>query len=171
MVQLGSVSEESSMNEPYSILFVCLGNICRSPMAEGIFGHAVEKHGLSDRFRLDSAATGGWHVGNPPDRRGTATLSEYGIDISTQRCRQVENRDFTDFKLVLGMDHSNLDDLNRMAPTNATAHIDMFMPYAGNGNFEIPDPYYGGPGGFDDVYEMLLAGSEGIIDRLVDEGA
>jgi protein-tyrosine phosphatase len=99
-----------------SILFVCMGNICRSPLAEGIFGHLVAEAGLTDDFTIASAGTGGWHEGDPPDQRSIATAKSHGIDISGQRARRVRPRDFTDFDLILAMDRDNLAVLEKSAP-------------------------------------------------------
>ncbi len=148
-----------------SILFVCLGNICRSPLAEGIFRQVAIEHGMADRIHTDSAGTGGWHVGSPPDSRSVEVAARYGIDISGQRCRKIRQEDFDSFDLILGMDRSNIDNLNAIAPRD-TRNINLFLNYAQGVSVEVPDPYYGGPDGFDSVYHMIRDGSEALVSKL-----
>ncbi|RUM09866.1 low molecular weight protein-tyrosine-phosphatase [Rhizobium chutanense] len=152
-----------------SILFVCMGNICRSPLAEGIFRHLVAKAGLIGHFRIDSAATGGWHEGDPPDRRSVATAKSHGIDISGQRARRIQPRDFTDFDLILAMDRDNVAALRKIAPPEAD--IRLFGDIALGTGEDIPDPYYGGPtieigGGFERVYTRLFTGCSSLLETL-----
>jgi len=150
---------------PVSILFVCLGNICRSPLAEGVFRAVVEGRGLSAGFRLDSAGTGGWHAGSAPDPRSTAIAARYGIDISGQKARKVLPDDFRDFELILGMDRSNVDDLKRLAPPGTRDRVHLFLDYASGRIRDVPDPYYGGPEGFAEIYRMIREASEALVDK------
>jgi protein-tyrosine phosphatase len=149
-----------------AVLFVCLGNICRSPLAEGVFRQTAAELGLQDSFVVDSAGTGGWHAGSAPDPRSTAIASQYGIDISNQKCRKVSDADFSDFDFIFGMDESNIDDLLRRAPANAHHKIHHFMDYALGVRIDIPDPYYGGADGFETVYRMIREGSAALIEKL-----
>ena len=146
------------------VLFVCLGNICRSPTAHGVFRALVEAEGLTDAYEIDSAGTGAWHIGNPPDRRATKEAATRGVDLSDLRARQVEQSDFTHYDYILAMDRSNLSNLKRMAPSNATAQVELFLSYAPQVSAaEVPDPYYGGDDGFAQVFEMIEAASRGLL--------
>ena len=149
-----------------SILFVCLGNICRSPLAEGVFRAVAAERCLSHRFRLDSAGTGGWHAGSAPDPRSVAVAAKHGVDINGQCARKVVADDFRTFDLVLGMDRSNVEELLRMAPDDARRRVHLFLDYAGVGQRDVPDPYFGGPDGFTDVYRMIREASESLLDRI-----
>ena len=122
------------------ILFVCLGNICRSPSAEGVFASCLQQSALAQQVQIDSAGTGGYHTGEPPDRRATAAALKRGYDLRAQRARAVADEDFSRFDLILAMDQSNLDNL--------------------------PDPYYGGDDGFEQVLDMLEAASAGLLEHL-----
>jgi len=135
---------------------VCLGNICRSPLAEGIMQHLVEKNGLD--WQIDSAGTGNWHVGEGPDRRSTRTAANHGIDISRQVCRQFRQSDFDDFDLILVMDKFNLRDVLNMAPNDAAADkVKLLL-----GDKEVPDPYYN-DNQFKQVFELIEGGCKRII--------
>lgn len=149
-----------------NVLFVCLGNICRSPLAEGIFMKTVEEAGCSARFAADSAGTGAWHEGDPPDRRSIAVARTHGIDISRQRARQVRPDDFEAFDLILAMDRNNLDHLARIAPETPRLGIHLFNDYALGKPSDIPDPYYDGADGFETVYSMLLTGCASLVEKL-----
>ncbi|MFC3753414.1 low molecular weight protein-tyrosine-phosphatase [Aquamicrobium ahrensii] len=150
-----------------SILFVCLGNICRSPLAQGVFAAVAAEKQLSHHFLLDSAGTGGWHAGSPPDPRSVAVAARYGVDISGQSARKVDIPDFTRFDLILGMDRSNVQDLRRAAPESARDRIHLYLGYALGTARDVPDPYYGGADGFEKVYRMIREASEALSDRLV----
>ena len=151
------------------LLFVCLGNICRSPAAEGVFLHLLEERGLSDQFVVDSAGTGGWHVGNPADQRMQAAANRRGIQLPS-RARQICLEDFSSFDLVLTMDDSNLaavQGLAREAGSQATARIKPMLSYARRFNeTEVPDPYYGGDAGFEHVLDLLEDACANLLDEL-----
>ena len=149
-----------------SILFVCLGNICRSPLAEGVFRAVVCERGIEDGFTLDSAGTGSWHMGSAPDPRSMAVAAEHGIDISMQKARKVVPADFQRFDLILAMDRSNVDDLIRIAPAEAHDRVHLFLDFAAGELGDVPDPYYGGPDGFVSVYRMIRNASELLADTL-----
>lgn len=147
------------------LLFVCLGNICRSPAAEGVMRARAEAAGLP--VTLDSAGTGDWHAGDPPDRRMTAAARKRGIDLTGLRARQVRPRDFEAFDLVLAMDRANLDTLSRLRPAGAPAGLELMRDQApGPRGREVPDPYYGGDDGFERVLDMLEAAADGLVARL-----
>jgi protein-tyrosine phosphatase len=148
------------------VLFVCLGNICRSPLAEGVFRAVVAQRGAEDRFLVDSAGTGGWHVGSAPDPRSVRIAADHGIDIATQTCRRVTDADFERFDLILGMDRSNVAELILLAPPHACQRVRLFHELATGEACEIPDPYYRGQDGFLHVYRMVRDASEALADRL-----
>src|SRR5271170_3363586 len=139
---------------PTRLLFVCLGNICRSPTAEGVMRSLVAKAGLQGSIELDSAGTGAWHVGSPPDARAVAAARARGIALEGS-ARQVRPEDFDDFDLLLAMDRSNLRELSQLAGgERGQAKLRLlreFDPNTDDEDLEVPDPYYGGPGGFDEV--------------------
>ncbi|MDV7339919.1 low molecular weight protein-tyrosine-phosphatase [Terasakiella sp. A23] len=146
------------------VLFVCLGNICRSPSAEGVFRDLVEKKGLKSEIIADSAGTSDWHVGGPPDERATKAASIRGVDISTLKARQVTPKDFIQFDYVLAMDRSNYAKLQQMCPDGYEDRLHMFLTfYADSPEEEVPDPYYGGPAGFDYVLDLIEEASVGLI--------
>lgn len=149
------------------ILFVCLGNICRSPLAEGVLRRRLEAAGLG-HVELDSAGTGDWHVGQPPDPRTVAVARARGIDISGLRARQVHMDDFHEFDLILCADRSNLAALRRLAPAGARAEVALLRDWAGAGQdgLEVPDPYTGGEEDFEAVHAMLDAAADAIVARL-----
>ncbi len=149
-----------------TILFVCLGNICRSPLAEGVFRSVVADHGRAMSFQVDSAGTGAWHVGEAPDPRSVSIARRHGVDISAQRARQVVSGDFGRFDLILGMDRNNVETLRMRAPEAAQGKIHLFLDYAGGGALDIPDPYYGGEDGFASVYHMIREASEALLAKL-----
>lgn len=139
-----------------SVLFVCMGNICRSPSAEGFFRHHVRAAGLLDAFTIDSAGTHGYHVGSPPDHRAIEEAAVHGIDIAGLRARQVDAADFHRFDLIVGMDRGNLSLLRRMAPPGAPARLSLMMEHAPEaGAVEVPDPYYGSQADFAYMCQLL----------------
>lgn len=146
------------------VLFVCLGNICRSPTAEGIFRDQVKKKGLSDQIKIDSAGTGNWHVGKSPDNRAQAAAAVRGYDLSDLRARQVKATDFYEFDYVLAMDRNNYVDLTNLCPDGYEDKVQMFLSfYPDSPEEEVPDPYYGGPAGFDYVLDLVEEASRGLI--------
>lgn len=149
-----------------SVLFVCLGNICRSPTAHGVLLHKLTERGLAAQVRVDSAGTGGWHAGEPPDRRTRRHAAARGYDLSELRARQVTPADFAGFSHILAMDRANLDDLEAMKPAGFTGELGLFLVYGTRGVLEVPDPYYGGARGFEDVLDLVEDASEGLIARL-----
>lgn len=155
------------------ILFVCLGNICRSPTAEGLFAAALRDAGLEDRVRIDSAGTGSWHVGSPPDRRSQQAARQRGIDLSGLRARQVEPSDFAEFDLLLAMDRDNLSTLEAIRPKGATARIALMLEFSEKarrlGVREVPDPYTGEPDGFEHVLDLLEDACDGLLAHVRDE--
>ncbi|MFE0017227.1 low molecular weight protein-tyrosine-phosphatase [Mesorhizobium sp. NPDC059054] len=151
---------------PRSVLFVCLGNICRSPLAEGVFREVLVTRGMERNFLLDSAGTGGWHAGSAPDPRSIEIAARHGIDISGQKARKVSREDFARFDLIFGMDRSNVADLKAIAPEAAQGRIQLFLEFAGDPGREVTDPYYGGPEGFASVYRIIREASEAIATRL-----
>ena len=155
------------MTDPVALCFVCLGNICRSPLAEGVFLHLARERGVADRFAVDSSGTGGWHVGNAPDPRSVAVAAQHGVRLPS-RARQFHADDIERFDLFLAMDVSNRDTLiDRGVPADRVRLMRSFDPAcAGNREPEVPDPYYGGEAGFEDVYTMLEAACNGLLDEL-----
>ena len=149
------------------VLFVCMGNICRSPTAHGVFRALVEKEGLTERIDIDSAGTHAYHVGNPPDRRAQATAQERGIDLSDLVARRVAPEDFEVFDYVLAMDQDNYLSLAEICPDHHVDKIHMFMDFADRMRTrEVPDPYYGGPAGFDRVFDLVEAASLGLLQEI-----
>jgi len=152
------------------ILFVCMGNICRSPTAEGYFQHIVEEAGLGDKIKTDSAGTHAYHIGSPPDKRAQAAAKNRGINLSALRGRKVENSDFTKFDYVLAMDDSNFSDLQAVAArsTNGSAdNLFMFLNFAEHfSESEVPDPYYGGDQGFEHVLDLIEDASKGLLQDI-----
>ncbi len=149
------------------ILVVCLGNICRSPAAQGVLQQKAEERNL--KMFVDSAGTGAWHAGNAPDARMTKAASRRGYDLSRQKARQVELADFYEFDLVLAMDLSNQQDLLALAPPNRECDIRLFLDFAEGDVREMPDPYYGGADGFDHVLDLVEKGAEGLLDYIEDD--
>ncbi len=144
------------------VLFVCLGNICRSPTAEGVFRDLVEREGLSGEIDIDSAGTHAYHIGEPPDGRAQAEAKRRGIDISTLRGRQAQAGDFKTFDYVLAMDRSNYQNLMRICPIGTEDKLGMFLDFApALERREVPDPYY--EGGFDVVYDMIDEAAQGLL--------
>ena len=156
------------MARPIRLSFVCLGNICRSPTAEAVMRHLVRQAGLEDRIVLDSAGLGDWHVGEPRDERSRQVGARRGIPLEGE-ARQFQAADFARFDHVLAMDRQNLQGLLRMAPDAAArakvALLRSFDP-ASPPDAEVPDPYYGGPAGFDRVFDICEAACRGLLDHL-----
>ncbi len=156
--------------EKTSVLFVCLGNICRSPLAEVVFKAAVERRGLSKEIEVDSCGTGAWHVGEQADRRMRQTARRHGLDLERHRARQLQAKDLRDFDWVVAMDRSNLQGiLSLHKKKGGSARIAPFMDYVpGDEGPDVPDPYYGGPSGFDRVHDILLRGADPLLDAVLD---
>jgi protein-tyrosine phosphatase len=155
-------------DKPVSVLFVCLGNICRSPLAEGVFRALVTKSGLEHAFEIDSAGTSGWHDGEPPDARATAVANRRGITL-TGTSRRVETADFQRFRHIIAMDGENLRQLRRLARRTAPdADIRLlreFDPRA-DGERDVPDPWFGGAAGFENVHDMVERACRGLLEAL-----
>ena len=149
------------------VLFVCMGNICRSPTAEGVFRHYLRQHQLEDRVQVDSAGTHGYHIGESPDPRTQRAAAERGYDLSDLRARKVAPDDMEYFDLILAMDRRNLDVLRSLCPPERQHRLKLFMHYARNfDEDEVPDPYYGLGYGFDQVLDMVEDASQGLIESL-----
>ena len=142
-----------------SVLFVCTGNICRSPTAEGVLRHLAEREGIE--LHIASAGTGDWHVGSPPDERAQHHARGRGYDLSAQRARQVRKADFDEFDLILAMDRGHLRALERIAPPEARHKVRLLI--AGR---DVPDPYYGGPQGFEHVLDLVEAACRDLLQEL-----
>lgn len=154
----------------HRLLFVCLGNICRSPAAEGVFMHLVQERELEDHFLIDSAGTGGWHIGSPADKRMRSAAAQRGIKI-TSRARQLSITDLESFDLILTMDNDNLAFVESLAMENnhlgTTASIKPLLSFASEQScLEVPDPYYGGDAGFEHVLDLLENACEGLLKKL-----
>ncbi|KAJ2721542.1 Low molecular weight phosphotyrosine protein phosphatase [Coemansia sp. Benny D115] len=148
------------------VLFVCLGNICRSPMAEAVFAHMVRQQGLDERFYIDSAGTAGYHVGSSPDRRSVSTCRSHNVPVK-HSARQVCEQDFKEFDYILCMDRSNLEDLRDMQPRGSKAHVSLFGAYdEERPNSIIEDPYYGGQSGFEVNFQQVSRCSKGLLRTL-----
>jgi len=149
------------------VLFVCMGNICRSPTAQGVFEHLVAGEGLTSLIQIDSAGTHAYHVGEPPDVRATQAAKKRNIELGSQRARRVTGDDFLDFDYVLAMDRNNYDDLITLCPTEHQSKLHLFLEFAtGLGEDEVPDPYYGGITGFERVLDMIERASQGLLAEI-----
>ncbi|HEY6482322.1 MAG TPA: low molecular weight protein-tyrosine-phosphatase [Steroidobacteraceae bacterium] len=149
------------------MLFVCLGNICRSPTAEIVFRQLVAREAADLTIEIDSAGTADYHVGAPPDRRSCQAALRRGYDMSELRARVLESQDFKRFDLILAMDRANLEALRRRAPATAQARIRLFLEFAaGQQTAEVPDPYYGGPNGFEEVLDLVEAAARGLLQHV-----
>ncbi len=149
------------------VLFVCMGNICRSPTAEGVFKHLVAKNGLTAAIESDSAGTHDYHIGDPPDARSQAAAGRRGYDLSALRARQVGSDDFAEFDYVLAMDETNLTALRRLCPASHRERVKLFLEFAPEaGRRDVPDPYYGGAQGFEDVLDLVELAAQGLLDHI-----
>jgi len=155
------------------ILFVCLGNICRSPTAEGVFRHKLHQNGYRDGYLenifVDSAGTGDWHVGQKPDQRSRETALKYGVDLDDLRARQITRQDFSDFDYLVAMDRENIRNMKALSPPDQHHKIALLMDYTKDcpGISEVPDPYCGGMDGFDRVYEIIERGCDGFLKNIL----
>jgi len=153
------------------LLVVCLGNICRSPMAEGALRARIEASPLAGRVQIDSCGTGDWHEGEPPDRRAIACARGHGVDISGLRARPLQASDYTAFDVLLCADLQNLKDVRRRAPADATAKSVLLMEWAGAGaGMAIPDPYTGDHDHFEEVWRMVDSAAQAVVEKLLREG-
>jgi len=161
------IRKEAEMGARISVMFVCMGNICRSPTAEAVFRHYVENAGLSGNILTDSAGTHDYHVGESPDRRAQRAAEQRGYDMRGLRGRQVEEEDFRSFDYVLAMDRANLAILRGLAPQGSKAHVGLFLDHARHhAEREVTDPYYGGAEGFERVLDMVEDASEGLLQHI-----
>jgi low molecular weight protein-tyrosine phosphatase len=151
----------------HRLLFVCLGNICRSPMAEGVFRRIAEEEGVLDLFDIDSAGLGHWHIGQAPDSRAQKAARGRGIDISGQSARQVKHGDFARYDLLLAMDEDNFQELVQLAPADARHKVRRFLDFAPKARTKnVPDPFFGGPEGFDHALDLIEQAARGLLASL-----
>lgn len=149
------------------ILFVCMGNICRSPTAQGVFETLIQRERLGHLIEVDSAGTHAYHVGNPPDRRAQDTARRRGFDISSQRARKAQSDDFREFDYLMAMDQDNFHGLMSICPEGMENKVHLLMDYApAFRTREVPDPYYGGDAGFERVFDMMEAAAAGLLEEL-----
>ncbi len=149
------------------VLFVCLGNICRSPTADGVFRKLVADAGLDDQINVDSAGTAGWHIGRAPDARTVAAAKNRGYDLSELRARQVSKMDFFEYDYILAMDNANLGDLKSLKPANYTGHLGLFLAFSEQDEYrEVPDPYHGGSEGFELVLDLVEDAAQGLLNEI-----
>jgi protein-tyrosine phosphatase len=162
--------EVTDVTYAYRILFVCMGNICRSPTAEGAFKHVLAERAPDLSIRADSAGTHAYHVGHPPDPRAQRAAERRGIDLSEQKARRVQEEDFASFDLVIAMDELNLEVLVELSPPEYHDRIKLFLDYAPQlGRRDVPDPYYGGNNGFELVLDLIEDASIGLLEQLRDK--
>lgn len=149
------------------VLFVCTGNICRSPTAEGVFRHMIKASGLGDMVTADSAGTHSYHVGEPPDPRTVKAAAKRGVDLSGQRARRVRSEDFQQFDMILAMDRGHLSHLQALQPNESRAEVNLFLDFHPSENLkDVPDPYYGGVHGFDEVLNLVEQACTQLIDQI-----
>jgi low molecular weight protein-tyrosine phosphatase len=148
------------------VLFVCMGNICRSPTAEGVFRYMVEQLKVEHEIVIDSAGTHAYHVGNQPDQRAQEAALRRNIDLSSQRARRVSSDDFTEFDFVIAMDESNKDDLLSICPSGYEQRVHLFLDFAECDESEVPDPYYGQGRGFEIVLNLVEEASDGLLKHI-----
>jgi len=156
----------TEIKEKISVLFVCMGNICRSPTAEGVFRHHVSRAGLFERFVIDSAGTHAYHVGNPPDRRAAVAAERRGVSLIDLRARRVSDEDFERFDYIIAMDEDNVAHLKEQAPPEYHSKVSLFLEYSAGKEREVPDPYYGGTSGFERVLDLVEEASRGLLETL-----
>ncbi|MFC3885385.1 low molecular weight protein-tyrosine-phosphatase [Bacillus songklensis] len=150
------------------VLFVCLGNICRSPMAEAVFRDLVRKKGMEDQIIIDSAGTGDWHIGNPPHKGTQAILTKNNINFGGLTARQVKEDDLAEFDYIIGMDTENIGNLRRMAGYNKTGYIGRLLDFVPEAQInDVPDPYF--TGNFDEVYDLVKKGCENLLEDILEK--
>lgn len=152
------------------VLFVCLGNICRSPLAEGLFRHHVNSRGLNDQYSIDSCGTGSWHLGDPPDERSIEVARANGIDISRQKARKLDPKDGEAFDLIVAMDRANKRDIQKICNITSSTKLVCLREYDmwGSGKIDVPDPYYGEVNGFVEVFNIVDRSTRALLDSLED---
>ncbi len=151
----------------HKIIFVCLGNICRSPTAEGVLRKQVCERGLEGLFEIDSAGTGDWHLGHPPDKRAIAAALARGIDLTPLRARQITVSDMRYYDTIIAMDRQNLSRLKSLAPVGHQHKIGLLLQYGSSTQHEVPDPYYGGEHGFDLALDLIETSCRELLDYLL----
>lgn len=149
-----------------SVLFVCMGNICRSPTAEGVFRRLVNEEGLAEQIEIDSAGTHAYHINNPPDRRAAEAAERRGYSLEGIRARRIEAEDFERFDYIIAMDHDNLAMLREQAEPHHAQKLYLLMEFSGTEHDEVPDPYYGGSSGFERVLDLVEDASRGLLQKL-----
>lgn len=150
-----------------AVVFVCLGNICRSPTAEGVFRHLVEQEGLSEWIRTDSAGTHAYHIGEQPDRRAQQTAKARGVDLSDLRGRKAVENDFIEFDYILAMDDENYHNLEVICPSGLEDKLSLFLDFSKEySENQVPDPYYGGDQGFNHVFDLVESASRGLLEDI-----
>jgi len=156
----------SKTKEKTSVLFVCMGNICRSPTAEGVFRYHAEQAGMTERLDIDSAGTHAYHAGEPPDRRARAAAERRGMSLDNISARRVMIEDFERFDYIIAMDEDNLARLHDESPDEHRGKLRLFLEFGGGDEREVPDPYYGGAAGFERVLDLVEAASRGLLETL-----
>ena len=151
---------------PTRVLFVCMGNICRSPTAEGVFRHLAEQAGLAGQLEIDSAGTHAYHAGEPPDHRARAAAERRGMSLDGIVARRVSEEDFERFDYLIAMDEDNLERLRAEAPAHHHDKLRLFLEFGSSGEREVPDPYYGGSAGFERVLDLVEEASRGLLETL-----
>jgi len=156
--------------KPISVLFVCMGNICRSPTAEGVFRKRVQAAGLEEQIHIESAGTHAYHANEPPDRRAQAAAKARGFDLADLRARRVTEEDFVQFNLIIAMDNDNLASLQERAGDDATSRLRLFLDFSATARgTEVPDPYYGGTAGFERVLDIVEVAADGLLQHIRDK--
>lgn len=156
----------SEQNEKTRVLFVCMGNICRSPTAEGVFRHYVNEAGLGHEIEVDSAGTHAYHVGEAPDRRSMAAAERRGVSLADLRARRVSDSDYERFDYIIAMDEDNQSRLLDQAPLDHRSKVTLFLSYTAGEETEVPDPYYGGAAGFERVLDLVEDASKGFLESI-----